>query len=101
MSFHCLLPQVRHREPAPSDRDPIPFPFENTYNTPERNFFHTAVKYHRDDNFLYDYLLDDVTRRRLNDAWIDLLTSFEYYDILLRFTADKFKFDCGDGHISA
>jgi hypothetical protein len=93
IEFARLLPQVSHREAAPSDRDPIPFPFENTYNTPERNFFHTAVKYHRDDRFLVEYLLDDPARKRLDIAWADLLGSFEYHDILLRFTAEKYKLD--------
>ncbi|HEY2416149.1 MAG TPA: DUF1592 domain-containing protein [Pirellulaceae bacterium] len=93
IEFARLLPQVSHREAAPSDRDPIPFPFENTYNTPERNFFHTAVKYHRDDRFLVEYLLDGAARKRLDTAWSDLLGSFEYHDILLRFTAEKYKLD--------
>ena len=93
IEFARLLPQVSHREPAPSDRDPIPFPFDNAYNTPERNFFHTAVKYHRDDRFLVEHLLNDAARKRLDVAWSDLLGSFEYHDILLRFTAEKYKFD--------
>lgn len=93
IQFARLLPQVSQREAAPSDRDPIPFPFENTYNTPERNYFHTAVKYHRDDAFLYEYLLDEAARKRLDQAWSDLLGSFEYHEILLRFTAEKYKLD--------
>ncbi|HMC11402.1 MAG TPA: DUF1592 domain-containing protein, partial [Pirellulaceae bacterium] len=93
VEFARLLPQVSHREPAPSDRDPIPFPFNNTYNLPERNFFHTGVKYHRDDRFFEEFLIDDATRERLEQAWSDLVGSFEYHDILLRFTADKFKLD--------
>jgi hypothetical protein len=101
IEFARLLPQVSHREAAPSDRDPIPFPFENTYNTPERNFFHTGVKYHRDDRFLVEYLLDDAARTRLDQAWTDLLGSFEYHDILLRFTAEKCKVNLGDRTISA
>jgi hypothetical protein len=98
--FARLLPQVSQREAAPSDRDPIPFPFENTYNTPERNYFHTAVKYHRDDAFLYNYLLDEAAQERLDQAWSDLLGSFEYHDILLRFTAEKYKLDL-EGHTVA
>jgi hypothetical protein len=100
IEFARLLPQVSHREPAPSDRDPIPFPFLNTYNMPERNFFHTGVKYHRDDAFFTRYLLDDATRTRLDQAWMDLLGSFEYHDILLRFTAEKFQRDLGDRTIA-
>ncbi len=100
VEFARLLPQVSHREAAPSDRDPIPFPFENTYNTPERNFFHTGVKYHRDDRFLTDYLLDEPARERLDQAWTDLLGSFEYHDILLRFTAEKYKVELADRTIA-
>src|SRR5207245_11381319 len=43
VEFARLLPQISQREAAPSDRDPIPFPFNNAYNMPERNFFHTGV----------------------------------------------------------
>ena len=61
--FARLLPEVSHREPAPSDRDPIPAPFDNAYNKPERNHFHTAIKYHRDDDFFVEHIADDATRR--------------------------------------
>ena len=47
MEFARKLPEVSHREPAPSDRDPIPAPFDNSYNTAERNLFHYKIKYHR------------------------------------------------------
>lgn len=95
LEFARLLPQVSHREPAPSDRDPIPLPYDNTYNMPERNFFHTRVKYHRDDAFLVATLLDEESRRALDVAWADLFRSFEYYEISLRFVAEKFQFDLG------
>lgn len=91
--FARMLPQVSHREAAPSDRDPIPAPFENTYNTPERNAFHYDIKYHRDDQFLTEQILDDSARRELDQAWIDLLSAFDYYDTNLRFVAKKFKVD--------
>ncbi|HUQ69091.1 MAG TPA: DUF1592 domain-containing protein [Planctomycetaceae bacterium] len=91
--FARLLPEVSHREAAPSDRDPIPQPFDNAYNMPERNHFHYAIKYHRDDRFLVDYMLDDDTRRQLDGAWTDLLTSFDYHDASLRFVAKKFDID--------
>ena len=93
--FARLLPEVSHREPAPSDRDPIPAPFDNTYNKPERNHFHSAIKYHRDDAFFVEHVADDATRRRLDQAWTDLLTSFEYHDANLRFVAKKFALDLG------
>ncbi len=98
--FARLLPEVSHREPAPSDRDPIPPPYDNTYNMPERNHFHIAIKYHRDDRFLYQHILDDESRRRLDQAWTDLLTSFEYHDANLRFVAKKFGLDLGNKRIA-
>jgi hypothetical protein len=98
--FARLLPEVSHREPAPSDRDPIPAPFDNTYDEPERDYFHSAIKYHRDDAFFTDHIVDDATRRRLDQAWTDLLTSFEYHDLNLHFAARKFALDLGDRTIA-
>lgn len=89
--FARKLPEISHREPAPSDRDPIPAPFDGTYNSAERNHFHAKLKYHRDDRFLVQYLLDDATRRRLDQAWADLLTSFDYYDEFYRVVARKYQ----------
>ncbi|HZN34770.1 MAG TPA: DUF1592 domain-containing protein, partial [Pirellulaceae bacterium] len=91
--FARLLPEVSHREPAPSDRDPIPPPYDNTYNLPERNHYHYAIKYCRDDRFLALHMLDDASRVELDQAWTDLLTSFEYHDANLRFVAKKFKLE--------
>ena len=91
--FARMLPQVSHREPAPSDRDPIPAPFDNTYNNPERNDFHYIIKYHRDDRFLTEHMLDAATRTRLDQAWIDLLSAFDYHDTFLRFVAKKYGID--------
>ncbi|HVA47438.1 MAG TPA: DUF1592 domain-containing protein [Pirellulales bacterium] len=88
--FARTLPEVSHREPAPSDRDPIPAPFDRTYNSAERNHFHAKIKYHRDDRFLVAYLLDDADRVRLDQAWADLLTSFDYHDEFYRVVARKF-----------
>lgn len=95
LEFARLLPQVSHREPAPSDRDPIPAPFDNSYNNPERNDFHYKIKYHRDDKFLVDNILDDATRQQLDQSWMDLLGSFEYHDAYLRFVARKYAIDLG------
>lgn len=88
--FASKLPEISHREPAPSDRDPIPAPVDGTYNSAERNHFHAKIKYHRDDRFLVQHLLDDATRRRLDQAWADLLTSFDYHDEFFRVVAKKY-----------
>jgi Protein of unknown function (DUF1592)/Protein of unknown function (DUF1595) len=98
--FARLLPEVSHREPAPSDRDPIPNPYNNTYNKPECNHFHSIIKYNRDDDFFVAHIADDTTRRRLDLAWTDLLTSFEYHDANLRFVAKKFALDLGGRSIA-
>lgn len=100
LDFAQLLPQISHREPAPSDRDPIPLPFDNTYNNPERNGFHYKIKYSRNDQFLMDHILNDQTRLELDHAWSDLLGSFEYHNAFLRFVAEKFSIDLDDRHIA-
>ncbi len=87
------LPPASHGEPTPSDRDPIPDPFDNTYNEPERDLFHFRIKYYRQDDFLVERMLDDETRVRLDQAWIDLMDSFEYHDEFFHFTANKFGLD--------
>jgi mono/diheme cytochrome c family protein len=93
LEFAKALPMNSQGEPAPSDKDPIPAPFDNTYNQPERDHFHTKAKYYRTDQILVDHILDDTTRLRLDEAWDDLLASFEYHNVLLRFTAGKYRLD--------
>ena len=97
VEFARKLPQVSHREPAPADRDPIPAPYDNSYNNAERNDFHYVIKYHRDDRFLTEHMLDDATRASLDQAWTDLLSSFEYHNTFLRFVVRKFKLDLEEG----
>lgn len=93
LQFAVNLPQTSQSEAAPADRDPIPEPFDNTYNQPDRDLFHVKLKYYRSDRFLIEKMLDDATRARLEDAWADLLSSFDYHDEFLRFTAGKYKLD--------
>jgi len=97
LDFARTLPQVSHGEPAPSDRDPIPPPFDNTYNNPHRNRFHYAIKYSRRDRFLVENILDEDTRLELDRAWTDLLGSFDYHDAYLRLIASQFEIDL-NGH---
>ena len=89
LQFARWFPDVSHSEPAPSDRDPIPAPYDNSYNNPERNEFHYKIKYHRADQFLVEQMLDDDTRTELDQAWTDLLSSFDYYNSYLSFIAGK------------
>ncbi len=90
LDYAANLPQTSHGEPTPSDRDAIPAPFDNTYNEPERDLFHYRIKYYRQDAFLVDKMLDDDARRRLDQAWFDLMASFDYHDEFLHFTAGKY-----------
>lgn len=95
LAFDSLLPQATHGEPTPADRDPIPPPYNNTYNQPERDLYHLKVKYYRHDDFLVNHVLDDATRRQLDVAWTDLLTSYEYHDAIFTFIKNKFKLGMG------
>ncbi|NQV27772.1 MAG: DUF1592 domain-containing protein [Rhodopirellula sp.] len=90
LEFARMLPQMSQREPAPSDRDPVPPPIDETYNNAERNFFHTRIKYFRDDEFLTTNILNDETRRQLDQAWADLTGSFDFHDTWLQFLARKY-----------
>jgi mono/diheme cytochrome c family protein len=101
LEYAANLPQTSHGEPTPSDRDPIPQPFDNTYNQPERDLFHYRVKYFRDDNFLVEKMLDDNARLELERAWTDLMASFEFHDAILNFTAEKYKLDLQGKGIAA
>jgi mono/diheme cytochrome c family protein len=91
--FATLLPPNSHGEPTPADKDPVPDPFDNTYNVPEHDEFVQKVKYHRDDRFVVENLIDGATRARLDQAWNDLYASFEYHDNYLRLLASHFGFD--------
>ncbi len=96
LDYAARFPQTSQGEATPSDRDPIPQPFSNEYNQPERDRFHQRVKYYRQDDFLVEYMLDDATRVKLEDAWADVKTSFEYHDAFLRFVDDKYELGLGD-----
>ncbi|MCX6592988.1 MAG: DUF1592 domain-containing protein [Acidobacteria bacterium] len=100
MAFAADIPLNSHAEGNPSDKDPIPAPYDNTYNQPERDVFHTQVKYFRGDRFLYQNMLDAPTRIKLDQAWNDLLASFDYHDNFLLFVKQKFKLDLKDKTIA-
>ncbi len=91
--YASLLPPNTHGEPTPADKDPVPEPFDNTYNVPEHDEFVVKVKYIRDDKFVVDNLIDTATKVKLNHAWNDLYASFEYHDSYLRLLAKHYSFD--------
>lgn len=100
LEFATILPPNSNSEPTPADKDPAPEPFDPTYNTPEHDAFDNDVKYLREDRFIYQHMLDDATRVRLDNAWHDLRTSFAYHDNYLRLLAEHFKLDLKAKHMS-
>jgi len=100
MEYATLLPPNSHSEPTPADKDPVPEPFDNTYNVPEHDDFVLKVKYIRDDRFVVDNLLDEATKTRLDQAWNDLYASFAYHDNYLRLLANHYGVDLKDKGIA-
>ncbi len=94
-----ILPPNSNGEPTPADKDPPPEPFDPTYNTPEHDAFDNDVKYVRDDRFIYQHVLDDATRAKVDQAWDDLYTSFEYHDHYLKLIAEHYTVDLKGKHI--
>jgi hypothetical protein len=85
------LPPNSHGEANPADKDPVPPPFDNTYNSPEHDAFVMNVKYQRNDRFFTDNIVDGADRARLNQAWNDLFGSWPYHDAYLGMLADHFR----------
>ena len=56
--YVALLPPNSHGEANPADKDPVPPPFDNTYNSPEHDAFVLKVKYQRNDSFFTANLVD-------------------------------------------
>src|SRR5215469_8142801 len=94
------LPPNSQFEPTPADKDPVPEPFDSTYNVPEHDEFDTRVKYIRDDHFVYQNILSDADRTRVDQAWNDLYASFDYHDNYLDLIAKHYKLDLKGKHIS-
>jgi hypothetical protein len=90
--YLTLFPPNSHGEPNPADKDPVPPPFDNTYNSPEHDAFVTQVKYQRNDDFFTRSIVDGGDRARLDQAWNDLFGSWPYHDaylgLLLEHTGD-------------
>jgi Protein of unknown function (DUF1592)/Protein of unknown function (DUF1588)/Protein of unknown function (DUF1587)/Protein of unknown function (DUF1585)/Protein of unknown function (DUF1595)/Cytochrome C oxidase, cbb3-type, subunit III len=95
-----ILPPNSNGEPTPADKDPIPEPFDSTYNVPEHDAFDNDVKYIRDDRFIYQNILDEATRAKVDQAWDDVYTSFEYHDHYLKLIAEHYKVDLKGKHIN-
>ena len=60
------MPPNSHGEANPADKDPVPPPFDNTYNSPEHDAFVIKVKYQRTDDFFTE---EHGRRRRPRARW--------------------------------
>ena len=89
--YVTLLPPNSHGEANPADKDPVPAPFDNTYNSPEHDAFINNVKYQRNDEFFTQNLVDGADRDRLNHAWYDLFGSWPYHDAYLGMLVEHYR----------
>jgi mono/diheme cytochrome c family protein len=94
--YAALMPPNSHGEANPADKDPVPAPFDNTYNSPEHDAFVLRVKYQRSDEFFTANMVDGADRDRLEHAWNDLLGSWPYHDAYLGMLAEHYGYDLGD-----
>ncbi|MEO7191542.1 MAG: DUF1592 domain-containing protein, partial [Vicinamibacterales bacterium] len=86
-----LLPPNSQGEANPADKDPVPAPFDNTYNSAEHDAFVLKVKYQRNDRFFTENIVEGAGRARLNQAWNDLFGSWPYHDAYLGMLAEHYK----------
>lgn len=91
--YATLLPPNSHGEANPADKDPVPAPFDNTYNSPEHDAFVLKVKYQRTDEFFTANMVDGPDRVRLDHAWNDLFGSWPYHNAYLDMLADHYQVD--------
>lgn len=97
--YVSILPPNSHGEANPADKDPVPPPFDNTYNSPEHDAFVLKVKYQRNDAFFTEHIVEGADRDRLNQAWADLFGSWPYHDGYLGVLADHYRFKLKSSHI--
>jgi mono/diheme cytochrome c family protein len=81
--YVALMPPNSHGEANPADKDPVPAPFDNTYNSPEHDAFVVKVKYQRTDEFFTSNIVEGEDRAALEAAWNDLFGSWPYHDAYL------------------
>lgn len=91
--YASLLPPNSHGEANPADKDPVPPPFDNTYNSPEHDAFVLRVKYQRTDEFFTANMVDGADRERLDHAWNDLFGSWPYHNAYLDMLAEHYGVD--------
>jgi mono/diheme cytochrome c family protein len=99
-AFVAMMPPNSHGEANPADRDPVPQPFDNTYNSPEHDAFVIKVKYQRWDDFFTNNMVDGADRAALENAWTDLFGSWPYHDAYLGMLLDHYDVRTGSRKIA-
>ena len=99
--YLALMPPNSHGAANPADKDPVPAPFDNTYNSPEHDAFVTTVKYQRTDDFFTHNVVDGKDRVRLEQAWTDLYGSWPYHDAYLGMILDHYGVESDSRTIAA
>ena len=89
--YVALMPPNSHGEANPADKDPVPAPFDNTYNSPEHDAFVVKVKYQRNDDFFTRNIVEGEDRAALEAAWTDLFGSWPYHDAYLGMLVDHYQ----------
>jgi hypothetical protein len=97
--YVALMPPNSHGEANPADKDPVPAPFDNTYNSPEHDAFVVKVKYQRTDDFFTRNMVDGADRAALEHAWTDLFGSWPYHDAYLGMLLDHYEVKAGSRKI--
>jgi mono/diheme cytochrome c family protein len=98
--FVAMMPPNSHGEANPADRDPVPPPFDNTYNSPEHDGFVIKVKYQRIDDFFTRNMVDGAERAALEHAWTDLFGSWPYHDAYFGMLLDHFDVKTGSRKVA-
>ena len=88
--YVAMMPPNSHGEANPADKDPVPAPFDNTYNSPEHDAFVVKVKYQRTDDFFTRNIVEGEDRAALETAWNDLFGAWPYHDAYLGMLVDHY-----------
>lgn len=98
--YVALMPPNSHGEANPADKDPVPAPFDNTYNSPEHDAFVVKVKYQRTDDFFTNNIVEGQDRAALEAAWTDLFGSWPYHDAYLGMLVDHYQLTLPTTHVA-
>ena len=98
-TWRCCRP-TRTAKPNPADKDPVPPPFDNTYNSPEHDAFVHEGQVPAQRRVLHRATSSTAPiARGSNQAWNDLFGSWPYHDAYLGMLAEHYKLTLQSRHI--